>query len=161
MISAFPSGPHGRHRLTLIITAVAAVSLLTGGCSSSSRTSGDTGGTRASETHSSDSARETAERRLEQIGPQLGAVLTDYRAGKKSQAYDLAKSVSVNLYEGTAEGIVSSIDPAVERQIDTLLAATLPAAIKNGDPASQVATLVHQAQTLAASGLSAIHNAEH
>lgn len=157
-----------RSRLTLrLITALAALSLLAAGCSSSGGTtasnSGRSGHSDSHDTssHSSDSNRESAERRLEKIGPQLSVVLADYRAGNKTQAYALAKSVSHNLYEGIAEGIVSTIDPAVERQIDSLLAATLPSAIQNGEPVSAVAALIRRAQALAASGLTAIHQSEH
>lgn len=160
---------HRPHRLPLrlIITALAAVALLATGCGSSGTPTGSSSHSPESSSHSaeggsqsSDSARETAEQRLEEIGPQLSTVLADYRAGKKQQAYTLAKSVSAHLYEGTTEGIVSQIDAAGERQIDPLLAATLPAAIHNGESTSQVAALVHQAQGLAASCLAAIHKSE-
>lgn len=158
-----------RSRLTLrLITALAALSLLAAGCSSSGGTTASNSGrsdhgsdSHDTSSHSSDSNRESAERRLEKIGPQLSVVLADYRAGNKTQAYALAKSVSHNLYEGIAEGIVSTIDPAVERQIDSLLAATLPSAIQNGEPVSAVAALIRRAQALAASGLTAIHQSEH
>ena len=92
--------------------------------------------------------------------PTSAPSLADYRSGKKQQAYTLAKSVSAKLYEGTTEGIVSRIDPAGERQIDSLLAATIPAAIQNGEAASQVAVLIHRGQALAASCLAAIHKSE-
>jgi hypothetical protein len=153
--------------LRLIITALAVLPLLATGCSSSGTPADTSSHSPESSTHSdeggsqsSDSARETAEQRLEDMGPQLAAVLADYRSGKKQQAYTLAKSVSAHLYEGTTEGIVSRIDPAGERQIDPLLAATLPAAIHNGESTSQVAALVHQAQGLATSCLAAIHKSE-
>ncbi len=153
--------PQLRQLASPLFAGLAAIALLAAGCSSTSSTS------KSSDSHSSesspgngDAARETAETRLEAIGPRLGTVLADYRAGKRQQAYNLAKSVSDDLYEGTTEGIVSSIDPAGERQIDALLATTLPVAIHNADPDSQVAALVHQAQMLATSCLAAIHHSE-
>jgi len=153
--------------LTPLITAIAALALLTAACSSNSTptAAGGTPGSgssspAASKADSGDAARETAETRLEAIGTQLGTVLADYRSGRTQQAYTLAKAISANLYEGTTEGIVAAIDPAGERQIDPLLAATLPGAIHNGEPASQIATLIHQAQALASSCLTAIHHTE-
>lgn len=144
-----------RIKLALLLAPLAAISLLAGACSSSPA-SGSSGGSKSS----GDTARETAETRLEAIGPKLATVLVDYRAGKKQQAYNLAKSVSSNLYEGTTEGIVSGIDPAGERQIDPLLAATLPAAIQSGESTTQVAALIHRAQALATSCLNTIHGSE-
>ncbi len=151
-------GSYRRRKLMLTFAALAAASMLAAGCSSSP--SHSSGGNNSTSAQNSGSARETAETRLAQIGAQLGAVLADYQVGQKARAHTLAKSVSANLYEGTTEGIVSSIDPAVERQIDSLLAATLPGAIQNGESVSQVAVLVHRAQSLAASGLAAIHKSE-
>lgn len=148
--------------LTLAVTAAALISLLAAGCGGSTSSSPSAGSSHSSESASSsgDTARETAEKRLEAIGPQLTKVLTMYKAGNKQQAYTMAKSVSTNLYEGTTEGIVSKADPAGERQIDPLLASTIPAAISNGESASQVAVLIHQGQTLASSCLDAIHKSE-
>jgi hypothetical protein len=148
--------------LTVVVMALAVVPLLAAGCggSSSSSTSGSSSHSDEGSSSGSDSARETAESRLEAIGPQLAKVLTVYKAGNKQKAATMAKSVSANLYEGTTEGIVSKIDPAGERQIDPLLASTIPAAITNGESASQVAVLIHQGQTLAGSCLAAIHKSE-
>jgi cytochrome c-type biogenesis protein len=106
------------------------------------------------------SARETAERRLEAIGTQLPAVLAAYKNGKTQQAYTMAKSISAKLYEGTTEGICSKTDSRDDRQIDSLLAATLPAAIQNHESAGQVATLTARAQALARGCLNAIHRSE-
>ena len=148
--------------LTVAVMALAVVPLLAAGCGSSSSSTSESSShsSEGSSSGSSDSARETAEKRLEAIGPQLAKVLTVYKAGNKQEAATMAKSVSSNLYEGTTEGIVSKIDPAGERQIDPLLASTIPAAITNGESASQVAVLIHQGQTLAASCLAAIHKSE-
>ena len=147
--------------LTVVVMALAVVPLLAAGCGSSSSTpESSSHSSEGSSSGSSDSARETAEKRLEAIGPQLAKVLTVYKAGNKQEAATMAKSVSSNLYEGTTEGIVSKIDPAGERQIDPLLASTIPAAISNGESASQVTVLIHQGQTLAASCLDAIHKSE-
>lgn len=148
-----------------VLTALTVLPLLATGCGSTSPSGGSshasgTASHSSDSSSSSDSARETAETRLEAIGPHLGTALADYRSGKKQEAYTLAKSVSANLYEGTTEGIVSRIDPAGERQIDSLLAATIPAAIQNGEAASQVAVLIHRGQALAASCLAAIHKSE-
>lgn len=157
---------HMPRRRASTATAAAVLALLAAGCASASGApsarstrSGDAGGT-ASAAPTGDAARETAETRLHTIGTQLATVLADYRGGRKQQAYTLAKSISTDLYEGTTEGIVSKMDPAGERQIDPLLAATLPAAIQSGGPASQIAALVHQGQTLASSCLDTIHKAE-
>jgi hypothetical protein len=152
-----------RLALSAVLTAAAVLSLLIAGCGGNSppaSASHSSGSSSASAPQGGDAARETAERRLEAIGPQLGAVLADYRSGKKQQAYSIAKSISTNLYEGTTEGVVSKMDPAGERQIDPLLAATLPAAIQSGAPASQIAVLTHRAQMLAASCLDTIHHSE-
>lgn len=148
--------------LTVLVMALAVVPLLAAGCgSSSSSTPGSSShSSDSSSSGSSDSARETAEKRLEAIGPQLAKILAVYKAGNKQQAYTMAKSLSTNLYEGTTEGIVSQMDPAGERQIDPLLASAIPAAISNGESASQVAVLIHQGQTLASSCLGAIHKSE-
>lgn len=147
--------------LTVVVTALAVVPLLAAGCGSSSSTpESSSHSSESSSSGSSDSARETAEKRLEAIGPQLAKVLTVYKAGNKQEAATMAKSVSSNLYEGTTEGIVAKIDPAGERQIDPLLASTIPAAIGNGESTSQVTVLIHQGQTLAASCLAAIHKSE-
>lgn len=148
--------------LTVAVMALAVVPLLAAGCGSGSSSTPESSShsDESSSSGSSDSARETAEKRLEAIGPQLAKVLTVYKAGNKQEAATMAKSVSSNLYEGTTEGIVSNIDPAGERQIDPLLASTIPAAITNGESASQVAVLIHQGQTLAASCLTAIHKSE-
>jgi hypothetical protein len=148
---------------TVVVMALAVVPLLAAGCGGSGNSSPSESSSHSSEagsSGSSDSARETAESRLEEIGPQLAKVLTVFRAGNKQEAATMAKAVSSNLYEGTTEGIVSHIDPAGERQIDPLLASTIPAAISNGESASQVAALIHQGQSLAASCLAAIHKSE-
>jgi hypothetical protein len=148
--------------LTIAVAAVAVVSLLAAGCGSSGSSSPSAGSSHSDKTASpsSDTARETAEKRLEAIPAQLTKVLAVYKSGNKQQAYTMAKSVSTSLYEGTTEGIVSNMDPAGERQIDPLLAATLPAAIQNGESTSLVAALIHQAQALASSCLDAIHKSE-
>lgn len=153
---------HRRLPLTIAVAAFAVVSLLAAGCGGSSSSSPPAGSSHSTESSasSSDAARETAEKRLETISGQLGKVLAAYKSGKKQQAYTLAKSVSTNLYEGTTEGIVSKMDPAGERQIDPMLATTIPAAIQNSESASAVAALIHQAQTLASSCLDAIHKEE-
>jgi hypothetical protein len=155
------------HRLrrmpsTIVVLALAVVPLLAAGCGSSgSSTPGSSShSSEGSSPGSGDSARETAEKRLEAIGPQLAKVLTVYKAGHKQEAATMAKSVTASLYEGTTEGIVSKMDPADNRQLDPLLMATIPAAITNGESASQVAALIHQAQTLASSCLDAIHKSE-
>ena len=104
---------HQPHRLPLrlIIAALAVLPLLAAGCGSSGAPADSSSHSPGSSTHSdeggsqsSDSARETAEHRLEDIGPQLATVLADYRSGKKQQAYTLAKSVSAHLYEGPPRG---------------------------------------------------------
>lgn len=148
--------------LTVAVMALPVVPLLAAGCGSSSSSTPESSShsSEGGSSGSSDSARETAEKRLEAIGPQLAKVLTVYKAGNKQEAATMAKSVSSNLYEGTTEGIVSNIDPAGERQIDSLLASTIPAAISNGESGSQVAALIHEGQTLAASCLDAIHKSE-
>lgn len=153
---------HRRLPLTIAVPAFAAVSLLAAGCGGSNSSSPPAGSSHSTESSasSSDTARETAEKRLEAIPGQLGKVLAVYKSGKKQQAYAMAKSVSTNLYEGTTEGIVSKMDQAGERQIDPMLATTIPAAIQNGESASMVAALIHQAQTLASSCLDAIHKEE-
>lgn len=153
--------PQPRLPLAPLLTALAALALLSSACSSGSTpTPAASGSPAASTSGSFVTARETAETRLETIRTQLGTVLTDYRSGKKQQAYALAKAISANLYEGTAEGIVAPIDPAGERQLDPLLAATLPDAIKSGQSASQIAILIHRAQALASSCLTAIRHTE-
>lgn len=149
-------------------TALASTALLAAACGSAApaATSGSPGTTLASTSTSTatagagDSARETAESRLEAIGTQLGTVLADYRAGKTQQAYTLAKSVSSSLYEGTTEGFCSRLDLADDRQVDSLLAATLPAAIQGHEAASQIAAPTTRAQALAAGCLNAIHRSE-
>lgn len=146
--------------LTVVMMALPVVPLLAAGCGSSSTAESSSHSSEGSSSGSSDSARETAEKRLEAIPAQLAKVLTVYKAGNKQEAATMAKSVSSNLYEGTTEGIVSKTDPAGERQIDPLLASTIPAAISNGESASQVAALIHQGQTLASSCLDAIHKSE-
>jgi hypothetical protein len=148
--------------VSLVLPVVAVLSLLAAGCSSSSSStpSGSSSHSGDSSSSSSDSARETAETRLEAIPAQLSKVLADYKSGNKQAAETLAKSTSAKLYEGTTEGIVAKMDPAGERQIDPLLAATIPAAISNGESVSQVTVLIHQGQTLAASCLAAIHKSE-
>lgn len=152
---------HRRLPLTIAAAALAAAPLLAAGCgsSNSSPPAGSSHSTEASAS-SSDAARETAEKRLEAIPGQLSKVLAAYKSGKKRQAYAMAKAVSATLYEGTTEGIVSKMDPAGERQIDPMLATTIPAAIQNGESAGAVAALIHQAQTLASSCLDAIHKEE-
>lgn len=146
-------------RPTLAFTVLAVVSLLVAGCSSgSSSPSPDSSHSRDSSQN--DTARETAETRLEAIPARLGRVLVVYQSGSKQQAYTMAKAVSGQLYEGTTEGIVSAIDPGGERQIDPLLAATIPAAIKNGESVSAVTALIHQGQALARSCLAEIHKSE-
>ena len=152
---------HLRWRLPLSLASAAIVlaPLLVAGCGGSGSSPS------ADSSHSGDSsqnvsARETAETRLEAIPGQLGKVLADYKSGNKQAAYTLAKSTSSKLYEGTTEGIVSTIDPAGEHQIDPLLAATIPAAIQNGESVSAVTALIHQGQTLAASCLAEIHKSE-
>lgn len=145
--------------LTIAAAAFAVVSLLAAGCGGSSPPSGSSH-TGVGASSSSDTARETAEKRLEAIPGQLGKVLAAYKSGNKQQAYTMAKSVSASLYEGTTEEIVAKIDPAGNRQIDPLLAATLPAAIQSGESASQIAALIHQGQALASDCLSAIHKSE-
>lgn len=151
-------------RACMLATAAMASMLLAAGCGGSGPAAGsshnrDTASA-ASTGQVSDTARETAESRLETIGTKLATVLADYRSGRKQRAYALAKSISTNLYEGTTEGIVAKMDPAGERQIDPLLAATLPAAIQNGEPVSQIAALTHQAQMLARDCLDTIHHQE-
>jgi hypothetical protein len=146
--------------LTIAVTAVAVVSLLAAGCGSTSSPPAGSSHSGKTASSSSDTARETAEKRLEAIPGQLAKVLAAYKSGNKQQAYTMAKSVSTSLYEGTTEGIVSTMDPAGERQIDPLLASTIPAAIGNGESASQVAALIHQGQTLASTCLDAIHKHE-
>lgn len=136
-------------RLTsaLVVAALAVLSL-SAGCSSGGSSS------------SSSTARETAEKRLEAIGLQLAIVLSDYQHGKKQQAYTLAVTTSAHLYEGTTEHYVARVDLTDDRVLDPLLAATIPAAITNGQSASQVAALIRQAQTLAAKCLTTIHQTE-
>jgi hypothetical protein len=144
---------------TFLLAAIAAASLLATGCSSHSAAS--PGGDKSRDASSSgDTARESAERSLGTIPAKLATILVDYKAGKKQQAYNLAKATSDNLYEGTTEGVVAAMDPAGERQIDPLLAATLPAAIQSGGSVAEVAALIHQAQALARSCLDAIHHHE-
>lgn len=129
-----------------VVTALAVAALLAVGCSSGSGLN--------------PASRETAEHRLEAIGPKLALVLADYQSGKRQQAYALATSISSTMYEGTAEGIVAKVDLAHDRQLDPLLAATLPYAISAGKPASQVAALVHRAQALAVTCLLSIKHTE-
>lgn len=104
--------------------------------------------------------RETAEGRLNQIGQRLDSVLADYTSGKRDQAYTEAKAVSAHLYEGTTEGVVAKDAPAVQRQLDSLLATTLPTAIHNNSSVAKVATLVHHAEHLTRQGLTAIKKTE-
>lgn len=170
---------HPPHRYVwTTLTVLACAALLAAACSSGSTGTAQTVGTAttspasiataspadiAGSTASSrnrDSERETAESRLEIIGSRLSTVLADYKSGKTQQAYTLAKSISVNLYEGPTEGICSKTAPSVERQIDPLLAATLPAAIQGKMSASQIAALTTRAQTLASGCLNAIHRSE-
>lgn len=147
-------------RPTLAFTTLAVVSLLAAGCSSSGSSTPSPDSSHSRDSSQNVTARETAETRLEAIPAQLGKVLVVYKSGNKQRAYTMAKSVSAKLYEGTAEGIVSAVDPAGERQIDPLLAATIPAAIKNGESVSAVTALIHEGQTLARSCLAEIHKSE-
>lgn len=147
--------PRRRMPRRLGLAAVIALALLAAGCGGSSSSHSPAGSPQ-----SSGATRETAEKRLQIISTELGTVLTDYKNGKTQEAYTLAKSITANLYEGTTEGLVSQIDPADDRPLDSLLAATLPAAIHSGEPASQIASLTHRAQALASRCLDAIRHTE-
>lgn len=147
-------------RPTLALTMLAVVPLLAVGCGSSGSSSPSADSSHSGDSSQNVTARETAETRLEAIPAQLGKVLVVYKSGNKQRAYTMAKSVSATLYEGTTEGIVSAIDPAGERQIDPLLAATIPAAIQSGESVTAVTALIHAGQTLARSCLAEIHKSE-
>jgi hypothetical protein len=149
------------HRLRSSLLAVLAAALIAGcggggyGGGSSDRPTGTTtaGGTDAK------SSREAAEDYLHKVIDQLDTVLADYRAGKTDEAYELAHTLGEG-YEGNTEQHVAKASPTVQRQLDPLIEATLPGAIKRNAPQQEVADLVQRAQALTTQGLEAVEKAE-
>lgn len=151
---------------TAVLLTIAAPMLLTAGCGSNDspsalgkQTSQGTSKSEGPAAENGSSARETAETRLQKIDTSLNTVLTNYRSGQKDQAYNLAKSTT-DLYEGTTEGIATRMCAADNRQLDPLLMATLPNAIKSNHSTSEIGRLVQQAQNLARHCLDTIHHNE-
>lgn len=100
-----------------------------------------------------------AEAYLRKSTEDLTTVLNDYKAGKKDQALELAKSLGEH-YEGVPEETVAKLAPAVNRQFDPLIEATLPGAIERGADVKEVTTLVGNAQKLIAQALQAVEENE-
>jgi hypothetical protein len=148
--------PHSRGRpiqlLALPIMVLAAV--LLAGCSNdgTNNASSTTSGAESSQ-------REAAEDYLHKIDGQLDTVLADYRAGRTDQAHELAESIGHG-YEGVPEETVAKASPTVQRQLDPLIEATLPGAIKRQAAESEVAGHVQRAQTLITQALEAIEKSE-
>jgi hypothetical protein len=155
---------HHRHRLRTgliaLLPAVLAATLIAG-CGGGGASSSDSDRPAASTTGGSaaKSSREMAEDYLRKIIDQLDTVLADYRAGKTDEAYELAHSLGEG-YEGNTEQHVAKASPTVQRQLDPLIEATLPGAIKRNAPQQEVADLVQRAQALTTQALEAIEKAE-
>jgi hypothetical protein len=112
----------------------AVLALVTAGC-------GSAGGV-------SSEKREAAEKKLHEIDTKLDQVMSAYRSGNKDQASKLARSIGPDLYEGTAEGVVAKEAAAVNRQLDPLIEASIPAKVKEGAAPAEVDQLVKRAHDL-------------
>ncbi len=149
--------PH-RQRLRTSLLVVLAAALIAG-CGGGSRSSDSDRRTSTTGSTAAKSSREVAEDYLRKINDQLDTVLADYRNSKTDEAYELAKTLGKG-YEGVPEQTVAKASPTVQRQLDPLIEATLPGAIKRKAPQQEVADLVQRAQALTTQALEAIEKAE-
>jgi hypothetical protein len=102
--------------------------------------------------------REAAETNLRKIDSTLDQVVTAYKAGDMATAARLADQAT-KLYEGSTETTVTAADPAVERQLDPLLAATLPQMVKGSGSASDVESTCERGKSLVDEALSKLQQA--
>jgi hypothetical protein len=152
--------PRGRHSGLVVLLAVLLAVVLLAACGDSTpSTTGNEDGTATTTSGDAGSQREQAEDYLHQSIDQLDTVLADYRAGKTDEAYELAKSIGEG-YEGIPEETVAKASPTVQRQLDPLIEATLPGAIKRHANETEIAGFVQRAQTLITQGLEAIEKSE-
>jgi hypothetical protein len=155
-----PHHPRGRQSGLVVVLAVLLAAVLLVACSDSTpSTTGNGDDTATTASGGAASTREQAEDYLHESIDQLDTVLADYRAGKTDEAYELAKSIGEG-YEGVPEETVAKASPTVQRQLDPLIEATLPGAIKAHANETEIASLVERAQALITEGLEAIEKSE-
>lgn len=120
--------------------------------------SGSSGGGQGASTISRES-REAAETNLRKIDTTIDELVQAYKAGNRDEAQKLAQEAT-ELYEGPTEEVVSSADPADNRQLDPLLMATLPQKVKDGAPASDVESTANRAKSLCEQALKKLQGSE-
>jgi hypothetical protein len=96
-----------------------------------------------------DDERQTAIEGLEQINTLLDQALEAYRSGDPDTAYGHAQEAGHDIYETSeVEGVVARVAPGINRELDPLVEATIPAAIQNGAPVEEVDQLIARCQEL-------------